>query len=128
MIWKERCRPSFFVYGGLSRNRYQNNSKSENESISEGSNLDKTEQTDDLSTNNIIKIRDSLFARTDSIVIFLTQDGEPCDQGPYNKKRDPWKDESHKTGVQIPHSLNSKNQSFRLFEGKNPQESIPVSI
>jgi len=63
----------------------QNNSDSEkkNESISKESNLDKTEQTDDPNTNNIIKIRDSLFARMDSIVIFLTQDGEPCDDGSY---------------------------------------------
>jgi len=93
----------------------QNNSESEseNESISEESDLDKTEQTDDSDTNNIIihiiKIHDSLFARTDSIVIFLAQDGEPCDYGSYllakdnnsprNKKRDPRKGESNKTGM-----------------------------
>jgi len=61
----------------------QNNSdsESENESASEESNVNTSEQTDDPNANNIIKIRDSLFARTDSIVIFLTQDGESCDNG-----------------------------------------------
>jgi len=61
----------------------QNNSdnENENESMSEESNIDKTIQTDDPNTNNIIKIHDSFFARTDSMVIFLTQDEEPCDDG-----------------------------------------------
>jgi len=68
----------------------QNNSdsESEDESASEESNFDRTEQTDDPSTNNIIKIRDSLFARTDSIVIFLTQDGESCDNGSHLLAKD----------------------------------------
>jgi len=46
-------------------------SESENESISEEPYTDTTEQTAP-STNNIIQTRDGLFARTDSIIIFLT--------------------------------------------------------
>jgi len=30
--------------------------------------------------------------------------------------------------VQVPRSLNSKNQSFRPSEGKNPRQSTPLSI
>jgi len=56
-------------------------SESENESISEEPYTDTTEQTGAPSTNNIIQTRDGFFARTDSIIIFLTQDGEPCDDG-----------------------------------------------
>jgi len=68
----------------------QNNSdsESENESTSEESNVNTPERTDDPNAKNIIKIRDSLFARTDSIVIFLTQDGESCDDGSHLLTKD----------------------------------------
>jgi len=69
-------------------NQNNSDSESENESISEESYIDTIEQTGDSSTNNIIKIRDSLFARTDSIVIFLTQDGEPYDDGSHLLTKD----------------------------------------
>jgi len=59
----------------------QNNSdsESENRNTPEEPYTDTTEQTGAPSTNSIIQIRDSLLARTDSIIIFLTQDREPCD-------------------------------------------------
>jgi len=69
-------------------NQNNSDSKSKNESTSEESYIDTTEQIGDSSTNNIIKIRDSLFARTDSIVIFLTQDEEPCDDGSHLLTKD----------------------------------------
>jgi len=52
----------------------QNNSdiESENGSTPEEPYTDTTEQTGAPSTNSIIQTRDSLFVRTDSIVIFLT--------------------------------------------------------
>jgi len=65
----------------------QNNSDSENENL-RSIQPRRAEQTDDPSTNNIIKIRDSLFAPTDSIVIFLTQDGESCDDGSHLLAKD----------------------------------------
>jgi len=109
---------------GLQEIDTQNNSDSESEdkSVSEESNLDETEQTGDPNTNNIIKIR--LFARTDSIVIFLTQDGEPCDGShllvkdnrvPAIKNATLGKARVIK---QVPHSPSSKNQSFRPSGGK----------
>jgi len=69
-------------------NQNNSDSESENESTSEESYTDTTEQIGAPSTNSIIQTRDSLFARTDSIVIFLTQDGEPCDDGAHLLTKD----------------------------------------
>jgi len=49
---------------------------------------DKIEQAHDINANNIIKIRDSLLARRDNILIFLTQDGEPRDDGSHMLAKD----------------------------------------
>jgi len=68
----------------------QNNSDSESEngSIPEEPYPDTTEQAGALSTNNIIQTHDSLLARTDSIIIFLTQNGEPCNDGAHLLAKD----------------------------------------
>jgi hypothetical protein len=54
-------------------------SENVDENDSEEAIFDKIDQTYDFNANNIIEIRDSLFARKDNIVIFLTENGEPCD-------------------------------------------------
>jgi len=63
--------PYFSFTEGPQETDTQNNShsESEDESVSEESNLDKTEQAYD--PNNIVEIRDSLLARKDNIVIYL---------------------------------------------------------
>jgi len=54
-------------------------SESEDESVSEDPIFDKINQAYDFNTNNIVEIRDSFLPRKDNFVIYVTQDGEPCD-------------------------------------------------
>jgi len=77
-------------------------------------NLDKIKQACDFNKNNIIEIRDSLYARKDDIVIFIIQDGEPYDDGSHLlaknneilqiKDHNSYDSESHKIMVQISYS------------------------
>jgi len=68
--------PSSSRIEGPQETNTQNNSNSdsEDESVSEEPNLDKTEQAYDPNASNIIEIRDSLLARKDNIVIFTKMD------------------------------------------------------
>jgi len=85
---KIRIDPCFSCTEGLQETHTQNNdSKSEDENVLKELNFDKTEQAYDSNTSNIIKIRDSLFARKDNIVIFV-RDGEPCDDGSHLLTKD----------------------------------------
>jgi len=63
---------------GLHEIYIKNNSdsRSEDESFRD-TQLDKIEQAYNPNANNIVEIRDSLLARKDDIVIFISQDGEP---------------------------------------------------
>jgi len=108
-------------------------SDSEDESVFKKLNLDKIKQACDSNKNNIIEIRDSLFARKDDIVIFVIQDGQPYDDGSHLLAKDnkilQIKDTtlmiaSHKIMVQISYIPNSKNQFPLFWEKKTLKEAL----
>jgi uncharacterized Zn ribbon protein len=63
-------------------------SENEDESVSEELIFHKLNQAYDFNTNNILEIRDSLLVRKDNIIIFVTQDGEPCDDSSHMLAKD----------------------------------------